>query len=310
MTPAVATIGTFDGMHLGHQHLAARLLDEARSRGGRAMVFTFGNHPRQAPLLMPVAEKVGWLERMGIEVSVLDFTPELKSMSAGDFMARLAGEYGVTTLLMGFNNHFGHDRPDRFEGYVELGARLGIDVVPVTEVLLSGVERGVSSSAIRRLLVECRPEEAWAMLGRPYKVGGIVAHGKEVGRTIGFPTANVEPLCGEQLIPGRGVYAARVRLLSGNGAVYPAMLNVGHRPTVDVKGAPVSIEAHLLGGFAGQIYGCDVEVEFLKYLRPERRFDSLDGLKRQLTDDARRVTTLFASGAFGPDATPCRLPEK
>ena len=310
MKPAVATIGTFDGMHLGHRYLAAMLLDEARRRDARPVVFTFGNHPRQVPLLMPVAEKVGCLERMGIEVSLLEFTPELKSLSAADFMTRLAGEYGVTTLLMGFNNHFGHERPDSFDGYVALGAERGIEVLPVGEVELPGVGRTVSSSAIRRLLTECRPDDAAAMLGRPYAVKGVVAHGKELGRTIGFPTANVEPLSGSQHNPGRGVYAARVRLLSGDNPFYPAMLNVGPRPTVDVKGAPVSIEAHLLGGFAQQIYGSDVEVEFVRYLRPERKFSSLEGLKRQMGDDARCVAAIFASDVCVPDATQCKLPER
>lgn len=309
MKPTVATIGNFDGMHLGHCHMVGELTALARARSATPMVFTFGNHPRRAPLLMPVAEKVGWLERSGVEVSLLEFTPELKNMSAADFMAKLARDYGVTALLMGFNNHFGHERPDSFDGYVALGKRLGIDVIAASEVDLPGLHCAVSSSAIRRMLTECRPEAAAAMLGRTYSVDGIVAHGKELGRTIGFPTANVVPLCSEQLIPGRGVYAARVTLLDGGEGSYPAMLNVGHRPTVDGMQSPMSIEAHLLGGFSQQIYGCDVKVEFLRYLRQEVRFDSLEALRSQLQTDAQTVVSLFASGVFGPGATQCKCSE-
>ncbi len=311
MKPAVATIGNFDGMHLGHCYMVDELKALAHSRAATPMVFTFGNHPRQAPLLMPVAEKVGWLERSGVEVSLLEFTPELKSMSAADFMATLSRDYGVKALIMGFNNHFGHERPDSFGGYVELGQHVGIDVIAASEVDLPELHCAVSSSAIRRMLTECRPEDAAVMLGRPYSVGGIVGHGKELGRTIGFPTANVVPLCGEQLIPGRGVYAARVTLAdSGSTRSYPAMLNVGHRPTVDGLQSPMSIEAHLLGGFSQQIYGCDVKVEFLRYMRQEVKFGTLEALRAQLQADALTVANLFASGVFEPDATQCKCSEK
>ncbi|MCM1021322.1 MAG: riboflavin biosynthesis protein RibF [Muribaculum sp.] len=292
MTPAVATIGNFDGMHIGHQFLAHKLVEEAQASNARPLVFTFGNHPRQAPLLMPVAERVAQLERMGIGVSLLEFTPEIKSLSADEFMQRLSSEFRVTTLLMGFNNHFGHTHPASIEGYVELGARIGINVKAVGEVSLPGIVTAVSSSAIRSLLEHCRPDDAATMLGRPYQIKGIVSHGRELGRTLGFPTANVEPLCTQQLIPGRGVYAARITLYADTIATYPAMLNVGHRPTVDTPGAPVTIEAHILGGFNRQIYGMDVAVEFISYLRPERRFNSLQALQQQLQDDANAVSLI------------------
>lgn len=306
ITPATATIGNFDGMHLGHRFLADMLLEKAGEHGARALVFTFASHPRRVPLLMPVAERISCLERLGIEVVLLEFTPELKALSAYDFMCMLRRDYGVDTLLMGFNNKFGHSRPETFDGYRQLGLRAGVEVVAAPEFVLPGGDTCVSSSAVRKLLSECRPDAAAAMLGRYYSLKGRIVHGKELGRKIGFPTANVEPLCAGQLVPGRGVYASLITLPVADGGkkVYPAMLNVGHRPTVDAENAPVSIEAHILGGFSQQIYGCEVEVEFVKYLRPERRFGSLDELRRQLGEDALAVTAL-CGGACAPDARPC-----
>ena len=306
----VATVGTFDGMLLGHQYLAKMLLDKAGERGGRAMVFTFASHPRREPLLMPVSDKVACIQKMGIEVSVLEFTQELKALSAADFMLMLNRDYGVDMLLMGFNNNFGHSRPDSFGGYVELGRNTGIEVVAAPEYVMPECGVAVSSSYVRNLLSGCRPVEAADMLGRFYSLKGVVVHGKELGRTIGYPTANVEPFCSSQLVPGRGVYASRIKLHTENGTacVYPAMLNIGHRPTVDAAGAPETIEVHILGGFSQQIYGCAVEVEFLKYLRPERRFDSLDGLKRQLSADAHAVAML-CGGVYGQCARQYRCSE-
>lgn len=286
----IAAIGTFDGVHLGHRHLVDTVCARGSKLGLTPSVVTFSNHPRRLvdpgfriDMLMDIDERIKALSDSGIkDVIVLKFDSSVRAMSAREFIRRLHADYDICALVMGFNHRFGNDRLTDFEQYRTIGAEEGVTVIPADEYV-PDCAQSVSSSAIRRMLRERRPEQAAKMMGRPYRITGIVEHGKELGRTIGFPTANVAPANPDQLIPGNGVYAADVVLPDRSRR--RAILNIGHRPTVDTADAPVSIEAHILD-FEGDLYGKLITIEFLRFLRSERRFSSLDGLRRQLEADA------------------------
>lgn len=296
VTPArIAAIGTFDGMHLGHQSLLRMLTDEAALRHLDPMVVTFAHTPRasidptrKVQRLMSVDERVKALHKAGINhVAILDFTPELRMLSAAKFLDMLHRKYSVEALIMGFNHRFGHDRPTDYDA---IGRDNGVEIIHAGE-FIDPKSHKVSSSAIRTLLEEGRIDDVTRLLGRHYTITGTVAHGHQLGRSIGFPTANIVPLDPLQLIPRRGVYAARV-IIPGN-KTYGAMLNIGHRPTVEgSENTPMTIEANLLD-FEGDLYGAVVTVEFIRYLRPERWFDSLDALKAALETDRLATATLL-----------------
>ncbi len=296
-TPRIAAIGTFDGVHLGHRHLIDKVCALGREHGLTPTIVTFSSHPRRVvdpgyriDMLTDIDERIASIMENGIEdVILLRFDETTRNMSARDFIRLLHSDYDVQALVMGFNHRFGHDKAVGFDHYFTIGREEGVDVISADEFVPDHAPK-VSSSAIRRLLKEHRPEEAADLLGHPYGIKGTVEHGKELGRTIGFPTANIVPSNPETLIPGNGVYAADVIL--PDGIRRRAILNIGHRPTVDTKDAPVSIEAHILD-FNGDLYGQTIRVEFLRFLRHECRFGSLDELRHQLTADASQARELI-----------------
>lgn len=279
----------FDGVHTGHRYLLEQLRREGERRGLEPMAVTFANHPlevvcpERAPLLLTSPEeKTALIRAEGIErVVCLPFDEELRGTSAGDFLRLLRERYGVAAMLMGFNNRFGHDAPRDFGAYSALGVAQGVEIVPAPEYRTEGTEGTAvapSSTAIRTALAEGRPEDAAAMLGRPYALTGRVVHGRQLGRRLGFPTANVEVAPWRRL-PQTGVYAARC-------GAYPAMVNIGRRPTVDAPEAPLSVEAHIIGLPEGtDLYGREVTLEFTRRLRGERRFASVEELAAQLRAD-------------------------
>lgn len=293
----MATIGTFDGVHLGHRSLLRQLTEEAQQRGLTPTAVTFTTHPRAAvtpgeapPMLMSPHERHKALMSAGAEdVIMLPFDQKTQLLSARDFMALLHDRYNVDVLLMGFNNGFGHDRLKGIDAYRMAADHVGVEIIAADELTMKDCPR-VCSSQVRTLLQQARPDEAARLLGTPYRIVGRVVHGKELGRTIGYPTANIEPTDPSCLIPAKGVYAASVTL--PDAAVYPAMLNIGHRPSVDQANAPISIEAHILG-FDGDLYGKTVSVDFLRYIRSEQKFPSLDALRARLDEDARMVHDIF-----------------
>lgn len=284
----IATIGMFDGVHLGHRWLIERLIAEGDKRVLHPIVITFGQHPltviapHKAPKsLMPVKDKVERLMSCGVEdVVVMDFDKAMQRLTATQFIGMLHDNYDVSAILMGFNHHFGSDRLSDFEEYRKAGESCGVEIIKCDE--FSAID-GVSSSVIRQRLVTGDVESVTEMLGQPYAITGEVVHGKQLGRKLGFPTANIHPADADQLIPAPGVYAVDVDL--GYGVERRAMLNIGVRPTVDkMPDAPLSMEAHIID-WEGDIYGYMLTVRFLKRLRAERRFDSLDDLKSQLSQD-------------------------
>lgn len=291
----VATIGFFDGVHAGHRFLIHELEQIARTAGLPSAVITFPEHPRavlhsdyQPKLLNSFDEKLKQLASTGIDYCiVLDFTLGLSRLTAKEFISSvLADRLHVDTLLIGYDHRFGHNREDGFEQYVAYGADCGIEVIKASRY--SDGEAAVSSSEIRRLLAECRVEEAARLLTYPYQLRGRIVGGHKVGRTLGFPTANMrvdEPF---KVIPGIGVYAVRVYL---NDQCYKGMLYIGNRPTLD-NGDDISLEVNILD-FSGNIYNDEMTVAFIRYVRGDIKFGSLGELTDQLEKDRETVNKIL-----------------
>ena len=283
-THTIATVGTFDGVHRGHVYLLEQLRRKASELGLASRVFPFPEKPAPggaaapAGILTSTDEKLGLLRQHADEVSLLELSTADFRLTARDFLRRLKENYGVEAFMMGFNNHIGSDRASASD-------LQGSACIPVYEA--APLDGGISSTAVRLALAEGRIADAAAILGRPYSLRGTVVGGKRLGRTIGFPTANIEPDSARRTVPATGVYAATVAI-DGHSTPYPAVANIGHRPTVDATGAPLSIEAHILD-FDGDIYGRAITLTFTERLRAEQRFGSLDELREAIEADCRRV---------------------
>ena len=294
MEEFVATIGMFDGVHLGHQFVLQQMVNLARELGLQPLCITFDHSPRQEQVLTPLDEKTRLIHQMGINhVEVLAFTEELKALTAREFMEKvLRDQMNVRVLLTGYDNRFGHNREEGFDDYVRYGRELGIEVrclPPAPGLTPNPSPKGegdvVSSSYIRQLLSDGQVAKATLCLGHPYSIIGNVAHGEHIGTELGFPTANLVPLSLHQLIPAPGAYAVRVTLHAPNSSPHTlnGMMNIGTRPTFD--GHEQTLEVHILH-FHEDLYGQPLSVEFVDRLREERRFDSMDALREQLKQDA------------------------
>lgn len=287
-----ATTGTFDGVHLGHRVVVETVAAIARRKRLEPTVITFDRHPlmtiapHRAPqrIMTPEREREE-LERLGVSVIVLPFTEELRRLTAREWMQRMAADYGVRALVMGYDNTFGCDGIGMDAAdYRAIGAAEGIDV---SEAALLPE---VSSTAIRRALAAGDAARAAAMLGRPFEITGSVAHGDALGRTIGRPTANLTPRPG-MLIPAAGAYAILADV-PGQSRPLPALLNIGRRPTVG--GETLRIEAHILD-FAADLYDKQLTVKLIDRLRDERRFDSIAALSAQIDSDEARARMILES---------------
>lgn len=285
----IAVVGMFDGLHAGHRFLLEQLQSEGVDRGLHPLAVTFANHPLEiiapgrAPLLLSTPdEKSSLFAETGMEAEIIPFDDSLRLTSASDFLHMLAKRYNVQAMMLGFNNRFGHDAPRDFDTYRRLALSHGIELLQAPELTIG--DRHISSSAIRVLLA-CEGDAGTAatMLTRPYSLTGIVAGGRQIGRTIGFPTANISLGDARKLIPKTGVYAAVATCR--NGMAYPSVVNIGHRPTVEKSAAaPLSVEAHLIG-FDGDLYGQQLVLGFIARIRPEQRFPDLEALRCQIEDD-------------------------
>lgn len=282
-----ATIGFFDGVHLGHRFLIDQLKKVADERGLPSAVITFRTHPRavlhadyQPKLLNTWEEKLAQLATTGVDYClVLDFTLELSRFSAAEFITKILAEaFRVKALLIGYDHRFGHDRAEGFDQYVVYGKALGMDVIQALPY--DNGQTKVSSSEVRRLLAEGEVKQASVLLSYPYSLKGKIVKGHQVGRTIGFPTANLSVEDSRKILPGNGVYAVWAVL---SGKRYKGMLSIGNRPTLD-DGNSQSIEVYLLD-FSGDLYGAEMEVSFVYQLRANRKFPSLADLKTQLETD-------------------------
>ena len=284
-TELAITIGFFDGVHKGHQYLLQQLEAQAADHCLQAAAVTFDCHPRTivqrdyVPMLLTTQEeKLALLSKaFGGEVFVLPFTEMLGAMSAKEFMLFvLRDKLNTVFLLMGYNHRFGHGGGTPAE-YVAWGKETGIEV-RFAEALAG---EKVSSSRIRSLIAEGNIRKANTLLGYTYFIKGCVRQGKQVGRKIGFPTANI-CVPDQKLLPANGVYAVKVTL--PDQTKHDGMLCIGRRPTVEENGE-ISIEANIFG-FDGDLYGETVSVDFIEKLRDEQQFDSLESLQRQLRLDA------------------------
>ena len=291
---AVVTTGFFDGVHLGHRHVLETVVSSARERGEEAVVVTFWPHPRtvlqqdarEFRLLTSLEEKKALLAACGIDrVEVLPFTRAFAALTAAEYLQLLVDRYGASRIVMGYDNRIGSDR----RTYRDLLSTKTAENVDGDAILTSASMktaenvdgRVISSTTIRKVLEEGDVEMAGRMLGYHYGLYGVVVAGNRLGRTIGFPTANMqlyEPL---KLVPMNGVYAVEVEVL---GSVYRGMCNIGVRPTVD--GKVRTIETHILD-FDQDIYGLPMRLRFLRRIRDERKFPSLDALRQQLEQDRR-----------------------
>lgn len=290
MKPRIAAIGTFDGVHRGHRSVLSVLTDYATNHDMEAIAITFDKHPlalidpeRTPQELTPLHKKKKLLKEVGVKPLVLEFDEPLRATTAREWMKRLHEEFGVTILVIGYDNTFGSDGINfSLEDYKKIGSEEGIEVLTAKEI------RGVSSSAIRKAVSEGEMEKAHEMLGRPYSITGRVVKGNSLGHSIGFPTANLD-LPEGAAIPKPGVYAAIVKNLD-NGKKQLAMVNIGKRPTV-MRGDYTVIEAHLID-WTGDLYGKEITVRFLKRIRDEKKFDSIESLKQQLALDKEEVSRI------------------
>lgn len=305
-----ATVGFFDGVHLGHRYVLERLRSLAAQRGLQTMVITFERHPRQVlhsdwqpQLLTTLDEKAFFVAKTGIDVLVvLRFSPTMAALSARQFMQQvLKTSLGVQLLLTGYDNRFGHDRTEGFEQYAQYGRELGIDVVCGEPQDVDSLR--VSSSAVRRLLSEGRVAEAARCLGRSYHLSGRVVHGEQIGRKLGFPTANVELDDPCRLVPAPGVYAVTVKVFSENSEFsdysessdsYLGVMNIGTRPTFD--GHHQTLEVNILD-FIGEIYGRRLTIGFVDRLRGEQHFSSPEALVTQMQHDVAEARSIFSERA-------------
>ena len=293
MRPCVATIGSFDGVHLGHRFVIRQGVEQARRDGLEAVAVTFSTHPLQVlrkgfvpQMLSPEEEKISLLRQTGIDkVVVLEFTDDLSLLSARAFMQEVLKErIGVRCLLIGYDNHFGHDGK-AFPDYVRYGREMGIEVKEMAAFSLAEGGGVLSSTAIRNALLTGDIEAANASLGYAFFLQGTVVRGFQNGRRMGYPTANLQ-VNSQKLIPENGVYLVRSDMGFG-------MLNIGTRPTLH-NGTERSIEVHLFD-FHGDLYGTAMRIEILRHLRKEREFASLEELRRQLAEDEEECRALISA---------------
>lgn len=298
----VATIGSFDGVHSGHQYLLKQVRHIADELGGNAMAVTFGASPKKVlkmddtPQLNTTDERTTLLRQAGIdEVILLDFTPQMATMTAHEFMQQVLKEQlHVEVLVIGYDHRFGKGRSEGFNDYVRYGKEIGIEVVSGEACMSGGAP--ISSTRIRCLLNEGKVDEATSLLGYRYVLQGEVISGYQEGRKLGFPTANINPLNTDKVVPADGVYAVWVAIGEDSqpkayGPRLKGMLNIGYRPTLN-NGRERSIEVHILD-FEGDLYGKSIKVEFVCRLRDELPFDSLNELTIQLQKDRERVSEML-----------------
>lgn len=300
--PCVATIGFFDGVHTGHHYLLRQVREIATGRGLRSALVTFPVHPRRVmnaayrpDLLTTLDEKVALLSDTGVDYCLmLDFTAALSQLTAEEFMRSVLKErFRVRCLVIGYDHRFGHNRSEGFDDYVRYGQAMGIEVIRAQAYTEGGVRRDdvtfpVSSSLIRNLLRQGEVDAAAGCLGYPYFLEGTVVGGYQVGRKIGFPTANLAVDSPDKLIPEDGVYAVWVTLGEKR---YKGMLNIGVRPTVN-NGGNRTIEVHILH-FDDDIYHQPIRLTFVSRIRPERKFDNLQELTEELRKDAQTVENIL-----------------
>jgi riboflavin kinase/FMN adenylyltransferase len=293
----VVTIGTFDGVHLGHRKIISRLHDLAAANDGESVIFTFHPHPRKvvAPsetnlrLLTSFEEKIALFEKYGVDhLIVYPFTPEFAQLTYEEFVEQiLVGQIHTKSLVVGYDHKFGKGRAGDFDLLKACADRLGFSIEKLDVLLMN--ESNISSTKIREAIEAGDITTANAFLGYPFTLHGTVVEGQKIGRTINYPTANVDTSDPDKIIPGYGVYAVKVVVRNKE---YLGMLNIGSRPTVNHNADHRTVEVNILD-FDAEIYGEEIKVIFYHKLREEQRFASLDALKQQLAKDKFNTKSFF-----------------
>ena len=292
---AIVTSGTFDGVHLGHQKILSRLQETAEASGGETVVITFWPHPRMVVskdsqnlrLLSTIDEKIELLRQNGVQhLVVVPFTREFSELSSNEFIQQiLIDTIGTKKLVIGYDHHFGKNREGSFEYLQKNAHRFGFEIeeIPVQEI----DNLTVSSTKIRQSLAEGKTSTANELLGRNYTFTGVIVKGRQLGRTIGYPTANVQVLEPYKLIPADGVYAVRVHV---RGQWLKGVMSIGFRPTVNGIGRTQEV---YIFDFQENIYGEKMTVEHVDFIRPELTFDGLEALKKAIDDDCKAALQLL-----------------
>lgn len=292
---AVATVGTFDGLHIGHQEIIRRMTAIAQENGGETILVTFDPHPRlvldpdnkDLRFILTQKRKFELLDKFGIgNLIIIPFNLEFSRTSSEDFIKEyLVGKLSTKILIVGYDHHFGKDREGNYEQLFKLGRELGFDVAEIPAQYIKGV--AVSSTKIRNALNEGNVKLANLMLGYDYSITGKVVMGNKIGRKIGFPTANIEVEDKYKLIAAGGVYACKVDC---DGAIYKGMGNIGTRPTIGKH--DFTTEVHIFD-FDGDIYEKEITIYFIDRIRNEQKFEGLQKLREQLERDREMVKELL-----------------
>ena len=290
----VATVGVFDGVHLGHRHVLRQVIDSAKKRDCASVMVSFAHHPKSVLLghapatITSLEHRLRLFNDCGIDATlVLDFTEELRALSAAKFVKQyLIDGLGLQELVFGFDSKFGHDRGGNPDSLGPLSQELGFAITEIDPLRING--RAVSSTAVREAVQLGDLVTTEKMLGRPASILGTVVAGDQRGRQLGFPTANLR--LHHELSPPRGVYACMLKINGGDDLLAGAV-NIGLRPSFE--NAEPSIEVHLID-FDSDLYGKTLEVFFLEKLREERKFDGVDDLRRQITLDVSAAQLICA----------------
>ncbi|PUZ24484.1 hypothetical protein/riboflavin kinase / FMN adenylyltransferase [Chitinophaga costaii] len=295
---AVITIGTFDGVHTGHRYILQQLDKSAKTSGGEKVIITFDPHPREVlrpqdkpiHILTTLPEKIALLEQCGIDhLVVVPFTMAFAGMSASDYIADfLIARFHPHTIIIGYDHRFGHNREGGLPLLEQEQTRYGYELIEIPEQVVHDLT--VSSTKIRANLEAGQVALANELLGYPYCISGTVMHGDKMGRQLGYPTANVQLPDARKLIPAEGIYAIRVQLQQETNW-RPGVMSIGTRPTFN--GADVRLEAHLFD-FQGDLYDQVIHIQFIEYLRPNRKFDDVKALIEQMDKDSARAKTILA----------------
>ena len=292
---AVVTIGTFDGVHRGHQEILRNMVNRAKEISGESVVVTFYPHPRQVlsndsgiRFISTQEEKIAHLEALGIDnLIIIKFTKEFAAIPSEDFIKDyLVKNIQPAVLIIGYDHHFGKGRTGDFGMLYELGSQYHFKVEKIQEQDVDNV--AVSSTKIRHYLENGDIKHANMLLGYEYSYIGKVVHGQQVGHKMGYPTANIEVAEEFQLIEKQGVYATFAEI---DGKSYPAMTYIGKRPTLD-DNRPQSIETHIIS-FDGTLYDKEIKIRFVDFVRDDKKFDNFEALKRQIGIDEQIIINIL-----------------
>lgn len=295
---AIVTIGTFDGVHLGHQAVFKQMVDKARQIGGETVVITFFPHPRivispndnRLRLITSQEDKIEHLRRSNIDnLIIINFTKEFSHTSSEDFIKDYVVRYiQPAILVIGYDHHFGSNRSGDFDTLSKLGMEFHFAVEKINEQDIEDIT--ISSTKIRSALQQGDIKLANKLLGYSYSTSGIVTHGDSIGRTLGFPTANISIKPEYQLIEKTGVYATIAKV---DGKDYPSMTYIGRRPTIS-NGLRTSTETYIMD-FDGDLYGKEIRVTFVDRVRDEMTFDNLERLKSQIQEDKANIIRILSN---------------